>query len=32
MIWAVIIVVILTVEACMIIPDKLPFLRKRCKK
>ena len=32
MIWAVIIVVILAVETCLTIPDKLPFLRKRCKK
>ena len=34
MIWilAGVIVAVLIGEACLIIPDKLPFIRKRCKK
>ena len=32
MIWIALIAVLLFVEACLIIPDKLPILRKRCKK
>ena len=32
MIWIALIAVLLLVEACLIIPDKLPLLRKRCKK
>lgn len=32
MIWIELITVLLLAEACLIIPDKLPFLRKRCKK
>lgn len=34
MIWilAGVIVAVLIGEACLIIPDKLPLLRKRCKK
>jgi hypothetical protein len=32
MILVIVIAVLLLAEACLIIPDKLPFLRKRCKK
>jgi len=32
MIWIALIAVLLFAEACIIIPDKLPFIRKRCKK
>lgn len=32
MILVIVVAVLLFVDACIIIPDKLPFLRKRCKK
>lgn len=32
MIWIIVVAVLLFAEACMIIPDKLPVIRKRCKK
>lgn len=32
MILVIVIAVMLLADACLIIPDKLPFLRKRCKK
>lgn len=32
MILVIVIAVLILAEACLIIPDKLPFLRKRCKK
>lgn len=32
MILVIVIAVLILADACLIIPDKLPFLRKRCKK
>ena len=32
MIWVIVVAVLILAEACIIIPDKLPFIRKRCKK